>query len=398
MPQLHRIHEPGAGPAAQAEHSASRPAAHPARRRVLIVASTLHIGGAERVIACLARNLDPARFDVTTCYLKENGVVGEEIVAHGSKLVPIPGIVPHGQIDRFTFLKLRRLIRHGDYQLIHTHDVHGFMDGALCRLITPGVKHIHTFHYGNYPVRESPHRHIERAFWRVPDRLVAVGHRQAEALQKLYSIPAARMDVIWNGVNVPQSRLAPEVLALTQEATVPVIASISTLIEQKGLPHLLEAARLLKNSGAQFKLIIVGHGHLREPLEQLSRTLGVDDRVHFLGWVNQASERALPACDIFVQSSLWEAMSVVVLEAMASGKPAVVTRVGDNEYMIEDGKSGLLVPKADSKALADALAALLADPARRQALSEGARARYNELFTTRHMIQAHEALYERLLA
>src|SRR5690606_6761600 len=135
-----------------------RPSAHPvqhpvqqrkgsgasARKRILIVSSTLHTGGAERIVACLARRLDRERFDVTVCYLKESGVVGEEIERHGTPLVPVPGLVP-GAVDRFTWWKLRRLIRAGAFELIHTHDVHGLMDGVACKLLVRGVKHVHTF-------------------------------------------------------------------------------------------------------------------------------------------------------------------------------------------------------------------------------------------------------------
>ncbi|NLG75712.1 MAG: glycosyltransferase [Xanthomonadaceae bacterium] len=388
-----------------------RPSAHPvqhpvqqrkgsgasARKRILIVSSTLHTGGAERIVACLARHLDRERFDVTVCYLKESGVVGEEIERRGTPLVPVPGLVP-GAVDRFTWWKLRRLIRAGAFELIHTHDVHGLMDGVACKLLVRGVKHVHTFHWGNYPERETRYRKIERLVWRVPDRLIAVGHRQADAIRQLYSIPPARLKVIWNGVDTLSPQIAPEVLAITSKTSDPVLASISTMIEQKGLHDLLQAAHLLKNDGASFQLLVIGDGHLRPKLEELAKELGIQDRVHFLGWITQASERALPACDIFVQSSLWEAMSVVVLEAMARGKPIVATRVGDNEHMIEDGVSGRLVSKSDPRALADALGELLRDSAQRERLGAAAKARHGALFTTRHMIEAHEALYESLLA
>jgi glycosyltransferase involved in cell wall biosynthesis len=375
---------------------AERAVAAPRRRRVLIVASTLHTGGAERVIACLARNLDRDRFDVTVCYLKEGGVVADEISRDGTAVVPIPGL-RLGKLDRLTALKLRRLIRSGRFELIHTHDMHGFMDGVACKVLVPGLRHVHTFHWGNYPQREPRYRFIENIIWRMPDQLVAVGRRQAEAIRDLYRVPQARLDVIWNGVSHTSPDIAKEMLAITRGSDVPVIGSISTLIEQKGITHLLQAARLLVDAGARFKLVIVGHGHLRAELEQLRDSLGLTGHVHFLGWITEASVRALPACDIFVQSSLWEAMSIVILEAMANSKPIVATRVGDNEHMLVDGQSGLLVPRADARALADALLGLLHDPALRARIGAAAHERHAQLFTTRHMIQAHEAMYERLL-
>lgn len=364
---------------------------------MLIVASTLHVGGAERVMACLAKNIDRRRFDVSVCYLKENGVVGEEMQREGVELLPLPGR-EYGKLDRLTFIKLRRLIRQRDIHLIHTHDMHGFMDGSACRLLTPGVRYIHTFHFGNYPHREAHFKRVERLLWRVPDALVAVGHAQAQSIRTLYGIPERRMRVLWNGVNAPAPRISPIMQAAIEGCTDPIIASISTLIPQKGLHHLLEAAAKLKHRGARFRLLIVGGGPLQTQLQEQAAQLGLGpQQVRFLGWIPEASDCALPACDIFVQSSLWEAMSVVVLEAMADGRPMVITRVGENPHVLEDGKTGLLVPSADPDALADALHRLLQDPAWARRLGEAARLRHAERFQVRNMVEDYEALYDEIL-
>jgi glycosyltransferase involved in cell wall biosynthesis len=399
--ELPRIHDNRVSTDAPPSHRAlpaSRSNAATARkRRVLIVASTLHVGGAERVMACLAKNIDRRRFDVSVCYLKENGVVGDEMQREGVELLPLPGR-DYGKLDRLTFIKLRRLIRQSAFDLIHTHDMHGFMDGAACRLVTPGVRHIHTFHFGNYPHREPHFKRIERLLWRVPDALVAVGNAQAQSIRSLYGIPEQRMRVLWNGVNAPVPRISPSVQAAIEGCTDPIIASISTLIPQKGLHHLLDAAAKLKSMGARFRLLIVGGGPLQSQLQELAAQLGLDQQhVRFLGWVPEASDCALPVCDIFVQSSLWEAMSVVVLEAMADARPMVITSVGENPYVVADGKTGLIVPPADSDALANALNRLLQDPALGKRLGEAARARHAERFQVRNMVADYEALYDEIL-
>lgn len=361
------------------------------------MASTLHVGGAEHVMACLARNVDRRGFDTSVCYLKENGLVGEAMTHEGVELLSLPGR-QYGKLDRLTSIKLRKLIRQRGIELVHTHDVHGFMDACACRLTTPGLKHVHTFHFGNYPDREPYFRRVERLLWRVPDALVAVGHSQAESIRKLYRIPDDRLRVLWNGVDAPVPRLSPAVLAATRDCSDPVIMSISTLIPQKGLHHLLDAAAQLKASGVRFRLLMVGGGPLREALEQQSRALGLGQHVRFLGWVPEAADCALPACDIFVQSSLWEAMSVVVLEAMASGKPMAITRVGENPSVIEDGKTGLVVPAANPAALADALHRLLVDAPLRSRLGAAAHARHAQQFAVQRMVDAYQALYAEVLS
>ncbi len=362
------------------------------RKRILIVSSTLHTGGAERVIATLAPNLDPRRFEVAVCYLKETGSIGEELQRAGVEVVPIPGL--RGQGDKFTSLKLRKLIQQRGVDVLHTHDTHGYMDASLCRLMLPRVRHVHTFHWGRYPEQYWRYRWIERAFWRVPDRLIAVGHEQAAGIRALHPIPEKRLHVLWNGVDTPKVDIAPEIAALVAGAQQPIIASASTLIDQKGLPHLLDACALLRNRGVKFTLLLIGGGYLQKSLEEKARALNLGDTVRFLGWVHGASAKALPACDIFVQSSLWEAMSIVVLEAMSLAKPMVVTRVGENAHVVQEGVTGLLVPPANADALANGLERLILDAALRQRLGAAARARHQEHFTVRHMIDAYEKIYE----
>ena len=127
-----------------------------------------------------------------------------------------------------------------------------------------------------------------------------------------------------------------------------------------------------------------------------SEALGLQGHVQFLGWVPQASSKVFPLCDIFVQSSLWEAMSIVLLEAMASAKPVVATSVGENPLVMLPGETGLMVPPANPAALAEALRTLLHDPELRGRMGQAGRARYQELFTVQHMIAAHERLYREL--
>ncbi len=373
----------------------SEPGAANESLRVLIAASTLHIGGAEQVVANLGRYLNRASFDVTACYLKQNGIVGRQMLEHGVDLVPIPGLKPAR--DYFTSLKLLKLIRQRSIQLVHTHDMHGLIDGAVCRTLMPSLRHVHTFHFGNYPEREPRYARIEGMLWRRPDALVAVGNMQAAAIASFYGIPRDRIRVIWNGIAPEPAAVPEDIRQLVADASVPVIGSVSTLIKQKGLEYLIEAARLLKAEGHRFLLMIAGEGVLRPTLEAQAKQAGLEREIKFLGWVPEASKRALPVCDIFVQSSLWEAMSVVLLEAMAAGKPIVTTAVGENAHVVENGISGFVVPPRQPQALAETLGKLLKDESLRTSFSTAARSRFEQHFTVERMIGEHEKLYRELI-
>jgi len=367
------------------------------KQNILILNSTLHIGGAESVIAALCRKLDRNRFNVFVGLLKEQGTVADKLKADGHEvfLIRKPG---HRKVNYLSFLELRSFIRRHRIDLVHTHDLHSLIDASLCRLTTPSFKLVHTFHFGNYPFRKRKYLMLERLFWRVPDRLVAVGNVQKQSLIRTFGIPEQRIHTVWNGVIKDTN---PDAVAEYRQyagSGAVVIGSISTLIEQKGLFHLLDSVADLRKKGRNFIMLIAGEGHLRKELEAKTRELGLDDRVRFLGWVKDASSCLIPAIDIFVQSSLWEGMSMVVLEAMAHGKPVVATTVGENPYVIENGKTGYLTEPADSTAMADSLDKLLADADLRSRFGRAGQEKWQTRCTAEAMVQQYSHVYSGLLA
>src|SRR5215211_6329433 len=154
----------------------------------------------------------------------------------------------------------------------------------------------------------------------------------------------------------------------------PRVLFVGRLAPQKGVSTLVEAAGLLKDSSAQ--VLLVGDGPERSKLERHAERLGVDDRLHFVGFF--AHER-LPAvfahADLLVLPSLYEELGTVLLEAMQAALPIVASRTGGIPDVIEDGVNGMLVPPGDPEALARAIDRLLADRALANRLSEGAQKR-----------------------
>lgn len=369
-----------------------------ARPKLLIVHSTLHIGGAEEVTANLCRHIDRSRFDVAVCYLKEKGTVGEKIAAEGTEVIGIPRS-KHSKTDYFTSLGLRRLLRARRIQLAHSHDVHALADTSVCRLTLPDLRTVHSFHYGRYPQRDKPFRTIESLCWRCVDQPLAVSSVQRTNIQQLYGIPDGRMQVVWNGVDRQVSGPLPDFIRRYRDAGKTIIGSINTLIEQKGMFDLLEVAARLKQRGMRDHIfLIAGEGHLRTPLEMRRRELGLDEDVILLGWVQDAARVMMDHIDIFFQPSIWEAMSIVLLEAMAAARPIVATRVGETPLVAEADRSALLVEAGDVPAMTDALRRLLHDHALRGALGAAAAARYAGHFTAQAMAERHMALYETVLA
>lgn len=374
---------------------------HPAsmgRKRILLLDSALHTGGGERVLAHLARNLDPQSFDVSVGHLMRRGSIGDELAREGVKVV---GVDRDGRpfFRYFSFRALGRLLREQRIDLIHTHTHYALFDSSICRLARlGGVKLVHTFHYGNYPHLPWRYRVLEWVGSRAANRLVAVGTEQAKAVRATYGLSENELGVIVNGAELASEPIDEAWRQRLRGSTRVVIGTICTFIEQKGLPDLLRVAVSLRDAGANALFVVVGDGGLRSQIETASRALGLADRVLFAGWKHGASSSMLPLFDIFFQPSHWEAMSMVVIEAMAAGRPVVATDVGDNRHVVVDGVTGYIAPRADIASMTRALTKLVDSPAAREAFGAAGLRRYRERFTVAGMVRAYEQLYRDVLA
>jgi glycosyltransferase involved in cell wall biosynthesis len=174
-----------------------------------------------------------------------------------------------------------------------------------------------------------------------------------------------------------------------------MIANISTC---KGCDDFIRAARRVADTFPQVRFVSVGDidPALRQPLFSLVRELGLQNRFFFLGFREDVPE-ILSELDIFVLSSLSEGLSIATIEAMAAGKPVVVTRSGGPEEIVEDGRTGFLVPPANPDALAERICDVLRAPGRAHAMGLSAQAEVKSRFTLEKMVREYERLYQRLL-
>jgi glycosyltransferase involved in cell wall biosynthesis len=354
----------------------------------MFVNGSLHGGGAEHVIATLARHLRDTGHEVTIATVHDGGEVLEELKAEGHSVVTT-GAGPGSST------MLARAIEDRAVQVVHSHDLRSLIDAGVCRLRKRNFAHMHTFHFGNYPLLPWKHLLMERLAARVPDQLVAVGNVQRASIIKALALPHARIRTLWNGVDYV---CRPESAGTNHRGALPRIGSLSSFGVQKGLPTLLQAAKMVHDRGLRFRLVLVGEGPMRRELESMAAGLGLGDCVEFTGWKPDAAATLLPTLDIFVQSSHWEAMSVVILEAMAARRPIVATTVGENAEILEDGKSAILVPPRDADALAHGLAQAIEDAPLRARLAAAAHETYVHRLTGRAMADRYATAYRECLA
>jgi glycosyltransferase involved in cell wall biosynthesis len=168
------------------------------------------------------------------------------------------------------------------------------------------------------------------------------------------------------------------------------------LVPVKGLEFYLQAARLILDRRDDVTFVIVGDGPLGPELRTLAREYGIDGRIRFLGQRRDAHQM-LELMDLFVLPSLSEGVPMVLLEALALGRPVVATRVGGVPEVIEHGKSGLLVSPGQPEPLADACMVLLDDRALARELALAGHQRVREHFSANAMAQQVATLYRSLV-
>jgi glycosyltransferase involved in cell wall biosynthesis len=157
---------------------------------------------------------------------------------------------------------------------------------------------------------------------------------------------------------------------------------VGRLAAVKGLPVLLQAVELLRETAPELELTLIGDGPDRTALEAMAAPLGT--MVRFAGYRSQDEvAKALASTDIFVLPSFAEGVPVVLMEAMASARPVVATRIAGIPELVEDGTHGLLVSPGDPEGLAQALGKLLGDPITRARMGEAGQARVRDAFDIR---------------
>ena len=226
------------------------------------------------------------------------------------------------------------------------------------------------------------------------DRYLAVSAAIAAELARDYRWPAEKIAVVRNAVELARFE-GPPGPGLRDElgaAEAPLVLTAARLSDQKGLPTLLEAAARLP--GAVFAL--AGDGPEETALRRLAERLGIADRVRFLGRRDDVPA-LLAACDVFALPSLYEGSSLALLEAMAARRAVVSSAIPGTDELIDDGRTGLLVPPGDPEALAAALRRLLSSVELRESIAAAGRERVEREFGSAATARRVSAIYEEVL-
>jgi glycosyltransferase involved in cell wall biosynthesis len=348
--------------------------------RVLHVITSLARGGAENHLLQLAGGQAAAGMTVAVAGLKEPSTLAPAFAAKG--------VAPHAlHLSRYgdprPVARLRRLVAAFRPDLVHAHLPPAELYARLALL------------GGETPLVITRHND-ERFAPIVGERLLSrwVAARAARVI--CISRAVARYTAAARTVVLPYA-LDPAPFADAAPAALgpgPIVGTLARLVPQKGFDVLLEAfARVAPPA----RLVIAGDGPLREAIAARAARPDLAGRVVLLG-KRDDTPALLAAFDVFVLASRWEGFGLVLLEAMAAGRPIVATRISAIPEVVADGETALLVPPDDPAALAQAVGALLADAPLRAAMAAAGRRRVATHFAPGAMLDATGAVYRSALA
>lgn len=357
--------------------------------KVCYIIGQLSIGGTEKQLYELVKNIDKKKFQPIIISLSHGGFWSEEI-----KKLDIDII----ELTRKKSKELKRL-----FHLV-----------KLIHKIKPDIVHTFLFSANSYgriasivnrvPVIISSERNlpelgkdknkymiwIDKVLLFFSDAIICNSMVAADMLVRVHNFNKNKIFVIHNGININQ----PNIFSKANNDF--FIGTVCRLSHQKNLKLFLDMARELLNRKNNLKFMIIGDGPLKSELEDYAIKSGLKESIFFMGEKKNIFE-FLQKMDIFVLTSLYEGLSNAIMEAMISGLPIVATDVGGNRELISDGKTGFLCQPNDVNDLVKKVMYIIDNPEEAGKMGKNGRIKIINEFSIDKMVKKTENIYIRLL-
>lgn len=358
-------------------------------------------GGAEKQLYLLASSLDPGIFKPTVIQLKwDNSLPAAAGDIGSGKLLHIPTRRVYSLYGLYQLIRICLLAKREEVDIIHTFFEKSEVMGWLTARLS-GIPVWITSRRDLGFKRKKIFKQIFRFTAQDCNRCVAVCQAVKDLVVQQEGLAQEKVEVIYNGLDFSTYQHSSNGNALRNELGVddnmPLVGMIANFnFEIKGHRYFMEAAKSVLEKVPDVEFLLIGDGPLRSKYEEMARRLGVEKKVHFPGSRSDVPI-ILPNLTVSVLSSTSEGLSNVILESMAAGMPVVATRVGGNPELVINGTTGYLVPPADSKALAEAILALLKNPAKARSMGVAGKKLVEKKFTVEAMVKSYEDLYQSLM-
>lgn len=367
------------------------------KTKVLHIVLTLGTGGLENGIVNTINGSDRDRFEIDILCLRGSGEMADRIQNSNSQ------VIYDNDVDAslWSAIKLiRRACASKDYHIIHTHGWATMLAGYIASKFTKTPIVINGEH-GTLYFDTWKQRLMQRFLFNRMYLNLSVSKALVQEINLRFKVSVSRFKAILNGVNIdrfqPDNEARKKVrqeLAISEEQL--VVGSVGRLVEVKNYPSFIRAFALVVQKHPQAKLIIAGDGPMRAELNSLVDELQLRENVNLLGR-REDVPGVMNAFDVFVLPSFREGLSNTILEAMASGLPAVVTNVGGSPEIVVDGETGYLFEVSNTKQLADYLCQLFEDKALLVKMSKQARHHVVDNYSLQGMVDNYQNTYQELM-
>ena len=373
-------------------------------KRILHFIESGGLYGAERVILNLSQQLqnDTGYEPVVGCIVdspESDSDLFNAAQAAGITAVKIP--IPNAKLIT-AIPKAAKQLRQMQIGLIHSHGYKPSVFGFMIHLLT-GIPIIATCHLwfqpSKGPLKTRVMIRLEKFFYRWFPKIIAVSEPIKDILLAS-NLPADRVAVIRNGVDVPPPTTPNELLKLREQLGIGendfCVLNSARLAPQKAQWVLIQAAAILKTQGEHVKIFIVGEGSLAGELAQQITEVNVADYVSLLGFRSDINH-LLALSNVFALPSIDEGMPMSLLEAAAAQKPIISTLVGDIGKLIKDKETGMVIPTNNPHALAEAIIELKNNPLLTHSIAIQAHAKLIADYSSQAMCASYLPIYNQLL-
>jgi glycosyltransferase involved in cell wall biosynthesis len=365
-------------------------------KRILFLVTGLAYGGAETQVVYLATRFKSRGWEVGVVSLIPPKAYIEDFEKADVLVFSLD--IRRKLPDPRPILRLVQIIRKWQPDVVHSHMVHANLLARIVRPLAPFPVLVCTAHNIGEGGR------LREVLYRLTDPFCDLTTQVSQAGLERYvhvgAVPRHKICYIPNGVDT--ERFKPNLedrLKVRKELGVEgfVWLAVGRFDPQKDYPNMLQAFARVVHKHLNTMLLIAGDGPLRKTMENMTRELGVEKHVKFLG-IRRDIPQLMNAADAYVMSSEWEGMPMVLLEASACGLPIVATNVGGNAEIVLDGQTGLLVPPKSPEALSQAMLRMMDLPEEvREKMGKQARKHIESNFSLDRIVDCWEALYYELL-
>jgi len=389
---LDRVQASNSGPEDSYNPYAENSCAARGRKRIAVmhVIDTLAAAGAERVAVNIVNHLPRDKYAPYLCTTRADGPLDELVVSDVVRL----RLQRTSRFDLDAVTRLRRFIRSNDIRILHAHSASLFI--AQVATIGMDTKIVWHAHYGRYALDDQRAYHY-RLGTRGIGGVFTVSQEMAEWCSRRLRVPSQSIWYLPNPVSLDES-------ATTLTSALPGkkgtrIVCLANFRPEKDHFTLLRAMSRVVRDVPRAHLLVAGRTNdrnYREQVESQCFALGLDNNVSILGERHDVSA-ILQSCDLGVLSSISEGLPMSLLEYGAAGLHAIATAVGQCSEVLDNGRTGVLVPPSNVEALAKAMTLFLQSPERRRQFADRFRERVTKVFSSQTVVRQISDIYETIL-